>query len=127
MLVIGLTGGIASGKLTVARMLAERGATVVDADVLGHEAYRPWTSAWQALLQAFGSEIAGDDGVIDRRRLGAIVFGDQAAMQRLTGIVWPAIKDAMRTRLEHCRAAGNRVAVVEAGGVAGSWLAGSGR
>jgi len=113
-LVIGLTGGIASGKSTVARMLAERGATVIDADVLGHDVYRPGTSVWQVLLEAFGSEIAGEDGVIDRRRLGAIVFGDQAAMQRLTGIVWPAIKGAMRKRLEHSGEAGDRVVVVEA-------------
>lgn len=113
-LVIGLTGGIASGKSTVARLLADRGATVIDADVLGHEVYRPGTPVWQALLQAFGSETAGQDGAIDRRRLGAIVFSDQAAMQRLTAIVWPAIKDEMQKRLERCREAEDRVVVVEA-------------
>ena len=112
--VIGLTGGIASGKSTVARMLAERGAAVVDADLLGHEVYAPGTPAWRAIRGAFGEDLVQADGQIDRRRLAALVFTDPDAMKRLTDIVWPAIKAEMVRRLEQLRKVSVRVAVVEA-------------
>jgi dephospho-CoA kinase len=112
--VIGLTGGIASGKSTVARMLAEHGAVIVDADLLGHEVYEPGTEVWQAIRSAFGEQVVQSDGRIDRRKLGAIVFADARAMERLTGIVWPAIKAALRQRLQQYREAGVAVVVVEA-------------
>jgi dephospho-CoA kinase len=113
-LVVGLTGGIASGKSTVAGMLRKRGATVIDADLLGHEVYRPGTLSWQALREAFGEEIVAEDETIDRRKLGAIVFADREAMRRLTDIVWPAIRTEMHRRLEGYREAGVPVVVVEA-------------
>ncbi len=112
--VIGLTGGIASGKSTVARMLAEHGAAVLDADLLGHEAYEPGTEAWRTIRATFGEGILQPDGRIDRRKLGAIVFADPEAMRRLTDIVWPAIKTELRHRLEEYRDAGAGVVVVEA-------------
>ena len=113
-LVIGLTGGIASGKSTVAQQLSELGATVVDADALGHEVYEPGRPAWQALVSTFGRGILGPGDEIDRKRLGALVFGDSEAMKRLTGIVWPLMKAAMTERLEQLRVAGSRIVVLEA-------------
>jgi dephospho-CoA kinase len=112
--VIGLTGGIASGKSTVARSLAAYGAAVIDADALGHEVYAPGTDAWQQVRGAFGAEIIGPDGRVDRGKLGAIVFADRAAMKRLTDIVWPAIKAEMTRRIEQYRQAGEPLVVVEA-------------
>ena len=91
-MVIGLTGGIASGKSTAARYLASLGAHVIDADALGHRAYEPDTDAYQAVLAAFGNDVRGADGQLDRRALGSKVFGDPAAMKRLTDIVWPEIR-----------------------------------
>jgi dephospho-CoA kinase len=112
--VIGLTGGIASGKSTVAGLLAERGAKVLAADALGHEIYEPGRPAWRAILNEFGSDIAGPDGIIDRRKLGSLVFADRRALDRLTAITWPLMKDEMRRRLEACRAADEAVIVLEA-------------
>ena len=92
MRVVGLTGGIASGKSTAAKLLGELGAQVIDADVLGHEAYNPGTSAFQTVVQAFGEDIVAEDGSINRRALGGKVFGNDVALKRLTDIVWPEIR-----------------------------------
>ena len=91
-MVIGLTGGIASGKSTAARYLASLGAHVIDADALGHRAYEPDTDAYRAVLAAFGDDVRRADGQLDRRALGSKVFGDPAALKRLTDIVWPEIR-----------------------------------
>ena len=114
MLVIGLTGGIASGKSTVARLLAERGAVVVDADKLGHRAYQRDRPAFAQVVAAFGPDVVGADGEIDRRALGAKVFGDANAMRRLTDIVWPAILALAKDQIAAARRAGAAVAVLEA-------------
>ena len=113
-LVIGLTGGIASGKSTAAQQLSELGATVLDADVLGHEVYKPGRPAWRKIVAAFGEGIRGPAGEIDRKRLGALVFGDPQAMQRLTGIVWPVMKREMAQRLRRLAEAGTPIVVLEA-------------
>ena len=91
-MVIGLTGGIASGKSTAARYLSSLGAHVIDADALGHRAYEPGTDAFQAVVEAFGEDVRGDDGQLDRRVLGGKVFGNPDALKRLTDIVWPEIR-----------------------------------
>lgn len=114
MLVIGLTGGIASGKSTVAGLLAEHGAVVVDADQLGHRVYRPGRPAFARVVAAFGSGVVGDDGAIDRKALGAQVFGDASALRRLTDIVWPEILALAKDEIAAARRAGARVAVLEA-------------
>lgn len=111
---IGLTGGIASGKSLVASLLAERGALIIDADRLGHEAYLPATPAHRRIVETFGPRVVATDGTIDRRVLGAIVFGDPEARRRLEAIVWPEIRELARQRLEEARAAGSAVAVLEA-------------
>lgn len=114
-LVIGLTGGIASGKSTAARYLASLGAHVVDADALGHRAYEPDTDAYNAVLAAFGEEVRGADGQLDRRALGSRVFADPAAMKRLTDIVWPEIRRLAELEVDaaHDRDAG-AIIVLEA-------------
>ena len=114
MRVIGLTGGIASGKSLVSRRLAERDAVVIDADKLGHESYRRGTETFGAVLRAFGQDIVGADGEIDRRALGAKVFGDPETRKRLEAIVWPAIRRLGAERIEALRAQGTPVVVLEA-------------
>jgi dephospho-CoA kinase len=89
---IGLTGGIASGKSTVARYLQQLGAYVIDADRLGHRVYEPDTAGFEQVVAAFGPEVVGADGQIDRRALGARVFGSPEQLKRLTDIVWPQIR-----------------------------------
>jgi dephospho-CoA kinase len=114
MRVIGLTGGIAAGKSTVSEALRESGAVVIDADKVGHEAYRPGTETHAALVEAFGEQIRADDGEIDRRKLGAIVFADPEQRRRLQDIVWPRMKEMMRGQLAGLSAQGTEVAVIEA-------------
>ena len=114
MRVIGLTGGIASGKSLVSQQLAERGAVVIDADKVGHEAYRKGTETFQAVVDAFGSDVVGADGEVDRKALGAKVFADPEARQRLEAIVWPAMRRMMEERLAELRAQNTDVAVLEA-------------
>ena len=114
MIVIGLTGGIAAGKSTVARLLADRGAVVVDADKLGHRVYARGQPAFAKVVAAFGQDVVGEDGEIDRKALGAKVFGDAGELRRLTDIVWPAILELAQAELAAARAAKATVAVLEA-------------
>ena len=110
--VIGLTGGIASGKSTAARHLETRGALMIDADKLGHRAYEPDTDAFRKVVQAFGDDIVGDDGQIDRRALGGKVFGNPGELDRLTGIVWPEIRKMALAEIDAARVEGKSKAVV---------------
>lgn len=112
--VIGLTGGIASGKSVVSQMLAEHGALVIDADKVGHEAYAPGSGCYEAVIEAFGRDIAGEGGEIDRKALGAKVFGSPPERKRLEGIVWPWMRETMDGRLARLRAEGVPVVVLEA-------------
>ena len=114
MRVIGLTGGIASGKSLVSKRLAELGALVIDADKLGHETYRQGTETYRAVIEAFGPEVVGSDGEVDRRALGAKVFGDPAARRKLEAVVWPAIRRLAQERLDVLRREGTQVVVLEA-------------
>jgi phosphopantetheine adenylyltransferase/dephospho-CoA kinase len=116
MRVIGLTGGIASGKSLVSEQLAALGATVLDADKLGHETYLPGTSAHGEIVEAFGRDVLAADGEIDRRALGAKVFGDASgeSRKRLEAIVWPAIRRLAAERIEQMREEGVSVIVLEA-------------
>jgi dephospho-CoA kinase len=114
MYVIGLTGGIGSGKSTVAQMLEQKGAALLSADVVGHEVYQPGRPAWQEIVDAFGRQVVAGDGNIDRKKLGAIVFSDPEQLRRLNAITHPRMKELMREKLEAERASGARVAVLEA-------------
>lgn len=92
MTVIGLTGGIASGKSTVAQLLGAMGAAIVDGDRLGHRVYEPGTQGFEKVVNAFGHDLVAADGTIDRRVLGGKVFGSPDERKRLEGIVWPEIR-----------------------------------
>lgn len=92
MRVLGLTGGIASGKSTAATQLKQLGAIVLDADRYGHRVYERDTPGFHAVVNEFGHDLVGEDGEIDRRVLGGKVFGDPDQMKRLTDIVWPEIR-----------------------------------
>jgi dephospho-CoA kinase len=89
---VGLTGGIASGKSTVARRLEQRGAVHIDADLLAREVVEPGTPALDAIRARFGAGVISPDGRLDRPALGAIVFADAEALSDLNGIVHPAVR-----------------------------------
>jgi dephospho-CoA kinase len=91
MLLVGLTGGIGSGKSTVARLLGERGAVVIDADDLARRAVAPGTGGFDRVVEAFGRGILGSDGDLDRRRLGEVVFVDADRRRELENIVHPEV------------------------------------
>ncbi|MBI4294735.1 MAG: dephospho-CoA kinase [Chloroflexi bacterium] len=114
MLVIGLTGGILSGKSTVSQMLSRLGAVVIDADKVGHEIYLPHTEVWQELVKAFGDRILKDNDEIDRDRLGEIVFNDPPALARLNAIVHPRMYRLIEQRLKDLERQGAQVMVLEA-------------
>jgi phosphopantetheine adenylyltransferase/dephospho-CoA kinase len=112
--VIGLTGGIASGKSTVTRFFRDRQVPVIDADVLGHRTYEPGSGTFQQVVAAFGQELVAADGTIDRKVLGGKVFGRPDELKRLTDIVWPGIRRLASEGLTELETAGNDLAVLEA-------------
>jgi len=105
---VGLTGGVASGKSTVAALLRELGAVVVDSDVLAREVVEPGTPGLAAVVEAFGPQVLTADGRLDRPALGAVVFGDEPARRRLEGILHPLIR-ARGAELEAAAPAGTVV------------------
>jgi dephospho-CoA kinase len=109
-----LTGNIGSGKSTVAAMLREEGIPVLDADRISREVTAPGERAYDSVVRAFGKEILRDDGTIDRKRLGEIVFSDPRRRSQLEGITHPAILEAMKEALAGIERKGHRAAVVEA-------------
>ena len=113
MRVIGLTGGISSGKSTVSGFLAELGAVVINADDVGHEAFKPDTQGWREVVAAFGKGILKANGEIDRNKLGEIVFADSEALIRLNHIVHPLVYEMVKAQLEEYRRRGVGVVVLE--------------
>ena len=112
---IGLTGGIGSGKSTVSQLLGELGAFVIDADKVGHEIYLPGKEAWKQVTAAFGQDILAPDQTIDRKKLGAIVFGSDDARKKLNSIVHPLMFKDIDLRIKEKRADGfTKPIVVEA-------------
>lgn len=109
--VIGLTGNIATGKSTVARMLRDLGACIIDADQVAHSVMQPGTAVNAALVERFGDAIAAPSGEIDRRVLGAIVFSDPQALLALDSLVHPAVRVEVRRLVSECA---QPVAVIEA-------------
>ena len=114
MLTIGLTGGIGTGKSVVANLLVQQGASIIDADRLGHEAYTPHSEAWAAVVAAFGTEILTSEGEIDRRKLGGIVFTDETQLERLNGIMHPLMAKMVEDRKAAFDTDGVAVTIVEA-------------
>ena len=112
---IGLTGGIGSGKSTVSQILAGLGAFVIDADKVGHEIYLPGKEAWRQVTETFGRDILAADQTIDRKKLGAIVFGSDEARKQLNAIVHPLMFKDIERRIKAKRAEGfTQPIVVEA-------------
>jgi dephospho-CoA kinase len=99
MLLIGLTGGIGSGKSTVSALLAERGAVVIDADAIVHELQAPGQPVLAAMVEAFGPEILDERGALRRAALAEVVFNDDEALARLNAIVHPAVSAEIARRL----------------------------
>ena len=112
MKVIGLTGGIASGKSTASAYLRELGAAIVDADAISRASTRRGGAAFEAVCAAFG-DILGADGEIDRRKLGGIVFADEDARRKLNSIVHPAVMTESRAQIENARASGVKVCILD--------------
>jgi|TARA_B110000211_G_scaffold5441_1_gene5982 phosphopantetheine adenylyltransferase/dephospho-CoA kinase len=110
--VICLTGGLASGKSTAVKHLATKGAVVIDADILGHQAYNPGTAAFDEVITSFGEEVRGGDGQIDRKALGGKVFGKPEALRKLTDIVWPEIRRLAELELAAIAASNSEAIVV---------------
>jgi dephospho-CoA kinase len=109
--IIGLTGNIATGKSTILHYLRGKGAFVIDADRLAHQAMQPGGLAYARVAEAFGSEIVRTDGTIDRPALGRLVFGDPNALRRLEGLVHPAVFELAKQELAQTDA---KLVVVEA-------------
>ena len=99
MIVVGLTGGIGSGKSSVAQLLARRGAVIIDADAIVHELQRPGAPLLDELAARFGEEIITADGALDRARLAALVFDDATAVEDLNRIVHPAVRREIAARV----------------------------
>jgi dephospho-CoA kinase len=110
--VIGLTGGIGTGKSTVTQMLEALGATVIDADKVGHQVYLPDLPAWRELVETFGTEVLNADRSINRQALGKIVFASHEALHTLNRIVHPKMFDRMAELIAELRARGGVKAIV---------------
>lgn len=111
MILIGLTGNIASGKSEVATMLADRGATVIDADVLAREAVRPNTQALKDIVKRWGRDVLKQDGSLDRAALRQIVFADQTELAALNRIVHPGVTRLRDREIARARERGDQIAV----------------
>ncbi len=114
MKVIGLTGGIGSGKSTVSRFLAELGAVILDVDRVGHEAFKPDTEIWREVVTAFGRQVLTPCRDIDREKLGEIVFGNPESLARLNQIMHPRMYEIVTAQLDDYRRQGMDVVVLEA-------------
>lgn len=113
MLVVGLTGGIATGKSTVAALFAKQGACVINTDQLARIVVEPGEPAWQEIIRVFGQEILLPDGQLNRKKLGEIVFRDRGKRQVLEKITHPAIRALMYDKLDAARSEGVCIAIVE--------------
>ena len=113
MKIIGLTGGIGTGKTEVSRILEGLGAQVISADAMGQLAYAPGTEGWRRVVEEFGGDVLGPRGEVDRTKLGATVFSDERRLRKLNAIVHPLIRSMVEKRLEELGDRGAPVAVVE--------------
>ncbi|EGL82126.1 Dephospho-CoA kinase [Caldalkalibacillus thermarum TA2.A1] len=112
-MVIGLTGGIASGKSTVSRMLDDLGAVIIDADKIAREVVEPGQAAWQKIKETFGEDVLQPDGRLDRAKLAEIIFRDQEQRRKLNSIVHPEIRKQMLKRKEEALQQGEELIVLD--------------
>jgi dephospho-CoA kinase len=110
---IGLTGGIASGKSTVAKILERLGAAVVDADALSREVVEPGRDAWKEIVQTFGAEVLQPDQTLDRQKLRATIFNNPGARKQLESIIHPRVRASAEERINQHAASGYEVVVYE--------------
>src|SRR3954469_24969374 len=113
MLVVGLTGNIGSGKSTVAQLLSERGATIIDADVLARRAVEAGTPAYQKIVKRWGTAIVGPDQQLDRGALRRSVFSDAKQLEELNAIVHPEVENLRQRLLDEARQRGDRIVVCD--------------
>jgi len=113
MLLVGLTGNIGSGKSTVAQLLSERGATIIDADVLARRAVEAGTPGHRAIVERWGTSILGADGGLDRGALRRIVFSEQAELEQLNSIVHPEVERMRAVLVEQARLRGDQLVVCD--------------
>lgn len=113
MKLIGLTGGIASGKSTVATILRRLGAAVVDADELAREVVRPDTPGWNEIVKAFGTEVLQPDRSLDRQKLRTAIFSDPEARKKLEAIIHPRVRALAEQRIREHATAGFEIVVYE--------------
>ena len=113
MFVIGLTGGIGTGKTEVTQVLRELGAVVIESDKVAHLSYLPGTEAHKAIVSIFGEKVLEETRVVDRKSLGKIVFSDDARRTELEEIVWPAARTWIEARLREEEKQESRVVVIE--------------
>jgi len=113
MLLVGLTGNIGSGKSTVAQLFSERGATIIDADVLARRAVEVGTPAFRAIVERWGTSVLAADGAIDRAALRRVVFSDSQQLEQLNSIVHPAVERMRVALVEQARQRGDRVVVCD--------------
>ena len=113
MKLVGLTGGIASGKSTVAEILARQGAAIINADVLAREVVEPDHQAWTEIVNTFGTAVLQPDRALDRQKLRAIIFDDPAARKKLESIIHPQVRALAEQRIREHAAAGYAVIVYE--------------
>ncbi|HAQ08036.1 MAG TPA: dephospho-CoA kinase [Bacillus bacterium] len=112
-LVIGLTGGIASGKSTVSKMLAEMGMPVIDADIEARLAVGIGEKAYDDIIRHFGSSIVKENGEINRQKLGTIIFNDEAKRKLLNSIVHPAVRERMAQKRQEAEAASEKAIIMD--------------
>jgi dephospho-CoA kinase len=113
MLLVGLTGNIASGKSTVAQLLSERGATIIDADVLARRAVERGSTAFDAIVRRWGTSVLSPDGDLDRVALRRAVFGNPKELEALNDIVHPEVERLREQRIAEARARGDRIVVCD--------------
>jgi dephospho-CoA kinase len=113
MLLVGLTGNIASGKTTVAQLFSERGATIIDADVLARRAVERGTPAYDAIVKRWGTSVLAPDGLLDRGALRRVVFANPKELDALNNIVHPEVERLRQTRIDEARARGDRIVVCD--------------
>jgi dephospho-CoA kinase len=113
MLLVGLTGNIASGKSTVAQLLSERGATIIDADVLARRAVERGSRAFEAIVRRWGTSVLAPDGHLDRAALRRAVFGNPKELEALNDIVHPEVERLREERIAEARARGDRIVVCD--------------
>ena len=113
-MVIGLTGGILSGKSTISQLLRQHGAVIIDADKIGHDLYLPDTEAWKEVVSAFGDSILGTNNEIDRSKLSSIVFNDYQALKKLEEIMHPKMYKTIKEKILELQDNGVEIIVLEA-------------